>query len=63
MRKTLDKETLELIELARDMVRISRKIREKNPKPKKKLTAYEEAVERNPYISKYKKISYEEHND
>ena len=56
--KNLDKETLELIELAREMVRISRKTREEKPKEKKKLTAYEEAKKINPYLSKYDNISY-----
>ena len=56
--KNLDKETLELIELAREMVRISRKTREEKPEEKKKLTAYEEAVKRNPYISSYNTTSY-----
>ena len=56
--KQLDKETKQLIELSREMLRISRKIREEKPEQNKQQTSYEEVIKINPYISKYNTISY-----
>ena len=56
--KHQDKETKELIELSREILRISRKMREKKPEQKKQSTPYEEAMKINPYISKYSIISH-----
>lgn len=56
--QNLDKDTKELIELSREMLRISRKMREEKSEKIKQSTPYEEATRINPYISKYNIISY-----
>ncbi|MDE2698324.1 MAG: hypothetical protein OXI23_05595 [Gemmatimonadota bacterium] len=58
--QNLDKETKELIELSREMLRISRKMREEKVEKIKQSTStpYEEAIRINPYLSKYSVISY-----
>ena len=56
--QNLDKETKELIELSRELLRISRKMREEKSEKIKQSTPYEEAIRINPYISKYNIISY-----
>ena len=56
--KGLDKETKELIELSKEMLRISRKMRDEKSKQNKQSTPYEEAIKINPYISNYNTISY-----
>ena len=58
------KETIELIEIAREIVRVSRKIREEEEKAKavpadtKEETAYEKVAKINPYLSKYDTVFY-----
>ena len=56
---TLDKETKELIEISREMLRIARKMRvEKTEPAKKEETPYEKVAKMNPYISNYNTVSY-----
>ena len=61
MEKGWSRETIELIEISKEMLRISRKMREEEQKlqnkQNKKLDPYEEALKNNPYISK-EKIDY-----
>ena len=52
------KETAELIEIAREVVQVARKIREEKLVPVKPLTPYEESAKINPYISDHEIISY-----
>ena len=59
MKKNWDKETIELIEISREALRVSRKIREEREKQEEKKQPecpYEEALKINPYISKDKII-------
>ncbi len=54
-----NKETAELIEIAREVVRVVRKIREEKPAPvTKEETPYEKVVKTNPYISNNNIIYY-----
>ena len=56
---TLDKETKDLIELSREMLRIARKMRvEKQEPATKEETPYEKVAKMNPYISNYNTVFY-----
>ena len=57
--KSID--TAKLIEISREVLRVARKLREeeeREKKPAKPKTLYEELVEINSYLSKYDMISY-----
>ena len=63
--KNLDKsksvDTAKLIEISREVLQVARKLREeeeREKKPAKPLTPYEECVKNNPYISNWDNISY-----
>ena len=59
--KSRSVDTARLIEISREVLRVARKLREeeeRDKKPAKPKTLYEELVEINPYLSKYDMISY-----